>query len=246
MLSGMRLLKTTLAVTLAAGFVAGCSGSGDDETVTVLAAASLTDVFDDLKTVYEDEHPGTEVKLSYGGSPALAQQVVEGSPADVLATASPDTMATVTKAKLTDGEPEVFTGNRPVIVVPADNPGKVTKLSDLSKDDLKIALCAPEVPCGDVAQKSAKAAGVKLAPDSEEENVRSVLSKVAAGEADAGIVYVTDVTDEVESIDIPGAVTTRYPIALLEDAGPGAKEWLELVTGDKGQKALKDAGFGEA
>lgn len=245
MLSGMRLLKTSLAVALAAGLVGGCAADGDT-TVTVLAAASLTDVFDELKTVYENEHPGVEIKLSYGGSPALAQQAVEGSPADVLATASPDTMAMVTKEKLTAGEPEVFTTNRPVIVVPADNPGKVSKLSDLAEEDLKIALCAPEVPCGDVAEKSAKAAKVKLAPDSEEENVRSVLSKVAAGEADAGIVYVTDVTDQVTSIDIPGAVTTKYPIALLKDAGPGAKEWVELVTGDKGRTALKDAGFGEA
>ncbi|ADD40809.1 molybdenum ABC transporter, periplasmic molybdate-binding protein [Stackebrandtia nassauensis DSM 44728] len=243
MLSGMRLLSTSLCLVLSAGVAAGCSG-GDEETVTVLAAASLTDVFDDLTSVYEDEHPGTTVKLSYGGSPELVQQVVEGSPADVLATASPTTMDTVTKEGLTDGEPEVFATNSPVIVVPKDNPGKVSRLSDLAKDDLTIALCAPEVPCGAVAQESANRADLKLAPDTEENNVRSVLAKVAAGEADAGIVYVTDVTDEVKSIDIPDPAITEYPIAVLKKASPGAKDWVDLVTGDKGQRALKDAGFG--
>lgn len=240
----MRILKASLCLVLAATAAGACGE--DDKAITVLAASSLTDVFDDLAETYEDENPGVTVKLSYGGSPALAQQVVEGAPADVLATASPDTMETVTKEKLTDGGSEVFTSNRPVIVVPSDNPAKVSKLSDLSGDDLKIALCAPEVPCGDVALKSAKRAGVKLAPDSEEQNVRSVLAKVSAGEADAGIVYVTDVTEEVGAIDIPDPVTTEYPIALLKDAAPKAKAWVDLVTGDKGRKVLKDAGFGDA
>ncbi|HZE40631.1 MAG TPA: molybdate ABC transporter substrate-binding protein [Stackebrandtia sp.] len=240
----MRKLLVLSVVLLGAGTLTACGQ--DTDRITVLAASSLTDVFGHLAKDFEADHDGVTVKNSFGGSPTLAQQVIEGAPADVIATASPDTMKTVTGAHMTDGKPQVFTRNRPVLVVPPDNPGKVTGIKDLGRDKLRVALCAPKVPCGVVARDTAKAAGVTVKPDTEEENVRSVLSKVASGEVDVGVVYVTDVTKEVKSIDIPHATTTKYQIAVVKDASPNAKAWVDFVTGPRGQKALKDAGFTDA
>lgn len=237
----MRIKEISLAAVAAGGLLSGCSSASNSDSITVLAASSLTDVFGSLEDDFERDEAGVET--SFGGSPALAQQVVEGAPADVLATASPDTMRTVVEAGAVDGKPQVFARNIPVIVVPRGNPAGIKDLKDLTKDGPKVALCAKEVPCGAVSHATAEAAGLKLAPDTEESNVRSVLSKVAAGEVDAGIVYRTDVTDEVDSIKIPEPESTAYQIAAIEGAGSRAKDWIELVRGEDGQKALRDAGF---
>ncbi|MGH8791226.1 MAG: molybdate ABC transporter substrate-binding protein [Stackebrandtia sp.] len=239
-----RLAAGIAACLLLAVASTACAGDDEDE-ITVLAASSLTDVFMRLAADFEAEH-GVTVQLSFGGSPTLAQQVVEGAPADVVATAAPEAMETIVDADLVDGEPIVFARNSPVLVTPPDNPGDVTGLSDLAREELRVALCAPEVPCGAVAHETAASAGVTPVPDTEEDNVRSVLAKVVAGEADVGVVYATDVVDDVASIEIPDAATTEYPIAALADASPYASEWVDYVVSDAGRKALRDAGFGDA
>ncbi|MCG2798799.1 MAG: molybdate ABC transporter substrate-binding protein, partial [Cellulomonas sp.] len=173
---------------------AGASASSDvSGTVTVLAAASLTETFTELAEGFEAAHPGVEVVLSFGASSALATQIVEGgAPADVFASASTSTMDTVVSAAEAEA-PVTFASNTLQIAVPPDNPAGVTGLADLADPAVKVALCQPEVPCGKVAAKVLAAAGVAVTPVTLENDVKSTLSKVELGEVDAGLVYVTDV-----------------------------------------------------
>ena len=219
-------------------------------TVTVLAAASLTDVFDDLAAQFMAANPDVEIVLSYGGSSALAEQIVSGSPADVFASANESTMKTVTDAGLTV-DPVIFTTNVLELAVPAGNPGGVTGLADLANPDLTIALCDPAVPCGSAAEKLLTQEGVVASVDTLEEDVRAALTKVALGEVDAALVYRTDVIaagDDVEGIELPEAATilNTYPISLLVDAphAEAAQAFVDFVLGEIGRKALTDAGFG--
>ncbi|MBU4336191.1 MAG: molybdate ABC transporter substrate-binding protein [Actinobacteria bacterium] len=201
---------------------AGASASSDvSGTVTVLAAASLTETFTELAEGFEAAHPGVEVVLSFGASSALATQIVEGgAPADVFASASTSTMDTVVSAAEAEA-PVTFASNTLQIAVPPDNPAGVTGLADLADPAVKVALCQPEVPCGKVAAKVLAAAGVAVTPVTLENDVKSTLSKVELGEVDAGLVYVTDVLaagDAVRGIEIPAEVnasteTTRNGIA---------------------------------
>ncbi|MGY1724842.1 molybdate ABC transporter substrate-binding protein [Blastococcus sp. SYSU DS0533] len=249
------LVVTALALAGCGGTPAGGGGSsatgdGPTGTLTVFAAASLTDVFTELGERLEDEHPGLEVRFNFAGSSALATQITQGAPADVLASAAPPQMAVVADAGLAAGDPEVFTTNVLEIAVPAGNPAGVTGPSDLAREDLAVALCAPDVPCGAASEQVLAAAGVTAAPDTLEEDVRAALTKVELGEVDAALVYATDVAaagDAVEGIAFPEAddAVTTYPIAALADApNPEAAEaFLELVTSDAGQQALADAGF---
>ena len=247
----MRRLLALLAAPVAAALVlAGCSagggsGSGDRAVVRVFAAASLTDVFDGLAASFEAAHPDVDVQAQYGGSAELAQQLVNGAPGDVFAAASAKTMSTVGDAKLLGAEPAVFARNRPVLVVPKGNPAHVTGVADLGREDLKIAVCAPEVPCGAAALQLAASQGVTVKPDTEESNVRSVLTKVALGEVDLGVVYVTDAaaSGEVEQLDTPREGLATYVIAPLKDASPKSADWIAYVTGDAGRAALAAAGF---
>ena len=227
------------------------SGSGDVQlsgTLTVYAAASLKKVFDQLATDLGKEHPGLTVNpITYDGSSTLATQLIGGADADVFASADNKNMAKVTDAKLA-ADPVEFATNTLEIAVAPGNPKKVTGLKDLTS--LTVVLCAPEVPCGSAAQTVLKAAKVDLKPASEEQNVTAVLTKVEAGEADAGLVYKTDVqgaggkVDGVEFPESSGAVN-HYPIvALTGSKNPtAAKAFIEYVTGPVGQKALADAGF---
>lgn len=235
-----------LALT-ACGDAANGDGSG---TLTVFAAASLRDVFDDLAAELEDRRPGLDVRVSYGGSDGLAQAIVQGAPADVFASANEQQMDVVVDAG-SAASPEVFASNVLQIAVPAGNPGGVTGLADLARGDLTVALCAPEVPCGAAARQVLAAAGVRAAPDSLEQDVRAALTKVALGEVDAALVYASDVRSargDVEGIAVPeaGNAPNRYPIAVLTDApGPqAARAFVDLVRSDQGQRALADAGFG--
>ena len=256
---GRALLGLLGAVALLAGCAAGspdradASAAGPTGRVTVFAAASLTDTFTALADQLEAAHPGLDVVLSFGGSSGLAQQVVAGAPADVLATASTATMDTATMDTVSGdvaGPPVVFARNRLQVVVPAGNPGQVAGLADLAGPKLRVALCAPQVPCGAAAGTAFARAGVTPAPDTLEQDVRAVLIKVRLGEADAGVVYRTDVLaagDTVEGIDLPDEdqVAGDYPIAVLTDApNPvAAQAFVDLVLSDAGRKVLRDVGF---
>ena len=231
---------------------ADTSAAGDTPTgtVTVFAAASLTDVFTGFGEQLEGENPDLTVQFNFAGSSALATQIAQGAPADVFASADPKQMAAVTDAGLADTAPELFAGNVLQIAVPAGNPGGVTGLADLADPDRTVALCAPEVPCGAASQRLFDAAGLTPAPDTLEEDVKAALTKVRLGEVDASLVYATDVLaagDEVEGIEVPEAadVVNEYPIATLAAAPnpAGAAAFVELVLSPDGQQALADAGF---
>lgn len=229
----------------------GATGGEVCGDITVFAAASLTDTFTELGEEFEAAHPGASVTFSFAGSSALAQQIRSGAPADVFASASPATMALVTDEGLTDGEPVVFVTNRLQIAVPAGNPGGVTGLEDLTDEDLTIALCAEEVPCGAASVTVFEAAGLIPAPDTYEEDVRATLTKVRLDEVDVALVYQTDVLaagDEVEGIDFPESVeaVNDYPIAALTEApnAEGGEAFIDFVLSEEGQQVLGAAGFG--
>ncbi|MHA7238479.1 molybdate ABC transporter substrate-binding protein [Arthrobacter sp. TMS1-12-1] len=229
----------------------GSAAGGDavDGSITVFAAASLTAAFTDLAGQFEAAYPGTEVALTFAGSSDLATQITEGAPADVFASADAGTMAKV--ADLLAADPVYIAGNTLQLAVPPDNPAGITSLADAAKPGVKTVVCAPQVPCGAAAATVEEAAGVDLAPVSEESSVTDVLGKVTSGEADAGLVYVTDVRaagDAVRGIDLPeaaGAVTT-YPIAALAGSSDArtAQEFVDFVAGPSGQSVLGAAGFG--
>lgn len=227
------------------------STTGVSGEVTVFAAASLRTAFDQIAVEFEAANPSVDVRpIVYDGSSTLARQLIEGAPADVFASADERNMENVTDAGLTVGTPELFASNTLAIVVPAGNPGDVEAIDDLGDDGVTVILCAPEVPCGAASETLLAAAGVKVTPASLEQNVTAVLTKVAAGEADAGLVYATDLAgrDDVESIVPDGAadVVSRYPIAALADSthSEAAAAFVAFVTGSVGQSILADAGFG--
>ena len=218
--------------------------------LTVLAAASLTEVFQKLATTFESAHPGVHVTFSFGGSSTLAQQIVAKAPADVFAAASPATMKTVTDAGDAAASPRVFVRNVLEIAVPPNNPGNVTGLSDFGKSGLKIAVCAVAVPCGAAADKVFKATGISPEIDSYEQDVKGVLTKVESGEADAGMVYATDVKsagDKVKGIDFPEAsnAINDYPIAALTEAKnpTAANAWIDFLLSPEARQVFSDAGF---
>lgn len=229
----------------------GCSGGADDESLTVLAAASLSGTFGELEQAFHDEHPGVDVRLSFDSSATLAGQVVEGAPADVLATADEQTMESAVAAGATDGRPAAFASNRLVLVVPDDNPARIHSVADLDKKGVDYVVCVPSAPCGHIAVAALDEAGIDAPAASEEADVKAVLSKVMLGEADAGLVYSTDALDAGESvrtfeISSSPATTTRYFVAALRDAASPelARDWVDLVLSKRGQKVLADAGFG--
>ncbi|MFD8233868.1 molybdate ABC transporter substrate-binding protein [Streptomyces sp. NPDC059696] len=229
----------------------GSSGSGKlSGEVTVFAAASLKESFTTLGRQFEKEHPGTKVTFSFGGSDALAASITGGAPADVFAAASPKTMKIVTSAGDASGTPATFVRNKLEIATLPGNPHKVGSLEDLTGPDLKVVVCDEEVPCGAAARKALDASGLKLTPVSYEQDVKAALTKVELKEADAAVVYRTDVRaagDKVEGVEFPesaGAVND-YPIALLKDAhnAEAAKAFIALVRSAEGQKVLSRAGF---
>ncbi len=250
----------TAAALLLAGCAGGSAGSSAAptsavpaaKTLTVLAAASLTESFTALGKQFETDHPGVTVKFNFSGSSDLAQQIVQGAPADVFAAASDATMKTVTDASLTASPPTTFAKNVLQIATPPGNPKGIATFADLAKPGLKVIVCAAQVPCGAAAAKIEKATDVTLKPVSEESDVKSVLSKVESGDADAGLVYVTDVNSAgnmVQGVNFPEAsrASTNYPIAVLKNAPEAdlAAQFVAVVTGDLGQKTLEQAGFGK-
>jgi molybdate transport system substrate-binding protein len=219
-------------------------------SVTVFAAASLTDAFGEIADEFEAANPGVNVEPSFGASSALREQILAGAPADVFASANLSNMDQVVEAEAAAGDPRTFATNRLQIVVPAGNPADVTGLAAFGDDDLLVGLCAAEVPCGELGREALANAGVAPAVDTEEPDVRSLLTKVEAGDLDAGLVYATDVLaagDAVEGIEIPAAdnVVAEYPIATLAEAG-GAKvadAFVAYVLSDAGRDILASYGF---
>jgi molybdate transport system substrate-binding protein len=244
-----RVAVATLAFCAA---LTGCgSGGSDDRVLTVYAASSLTSAFGQIGEEFEADHDGVDVQLSFGGSSDLVAQIQEGAPADVFAAADRANMEKLTTEGLEGREPEVFATNTLQIAVAPGNPLGITALSDAVAEGVNLVTCAPEVPCGAAAQQAASAADLELSPVSEEQSVTDVLAKVTSGEADAGLVYVTDVIgagDAVLGVDFPeaSAAVNTYPIATVADseAADLAAAFVDLVLGDEGQAILRAAGFG--
>ncbi|MFJ7072082.1 molybdate ABC transporter substrate-binding protein [Streptomyces sp. NPDC098781] len=263
-----RMLKVTGAGAAALLALSACSSSDSDSSadsdsaasasasdklsgeVIVFAAASLKESFTTLGEQFEKEHPGTKVTFSFGGSDALAASITGGAPADVFASASPKTMKIVTDAGDASGTPATFVRNQLEIATLPGNPGKVASLKDLTKSDLKVVLCDKTVPCGAAAQKALDASKLKLTPVSYEEDVKSALNKVVLKEADAAVVYKTDVKaagEKVEGVEFPESADAinDYPITLLKESRntEAAKAFMALVRSPEGQKVLTGAGF---
>lgn len=255
-------MKKTLAALAAAAVVALCGCAAEPAsapesaassvagTVTVFAAASLTDVFETIGDEFTAENPGVAVSFNFGGSSGLAEQIVQGAPADVFAAANPATMTTVTDAGLATG-PTTFATNTLELVVPAGNPGEIDGLADLERPELAVALCAAEVPCGAATVTVLAEAGIAASVDTYEQDVKAVLTKVELGEVDAGLVYRTDVLaagDTVDGIPIAeaGAAVNDYPIAATaESENPdAAAAFVAFVLSPRGQALLSGAGFG--
>ncbi|MEU3295243.1 molybdate ABC transporter substrate-binding protein [Streptomyces longwoodensis] len=233
---------------------AGSSGKDSPDKlsgeVTVFAAASLKESFTALGKEFERAHPGTEVTFSFGGSDALAASITGGAPADVFASASPKTMKVVTDAGDAAGTPATFVRNQLEIATLPGNPDKIASLKDLTRSGLKVVLCDKAVPCGAAAQKALDAGGLELTPVSYEEDVKSALNKVVLKEADAAVVYRTDVRAagaKVEGVDFPESAdaVNDYPITLLKGARhtDAAEAFIALVRSAEGQKVLTGAGF---
>jgi molybdate transport system substrate-binding protein len=247
-------IRLAAVLALVALVAAGC---GDDEPsrgtsaspgeLKVFAAASLTAAFGKLGERYTAASGGTKVTFNFAGSQALANQIRQGAPADVFASADATNMD---KVKDLVGTPQNFASNLLQIVVEKDNPKEVKGLDDLSRDDLKVVLAAEEVPAGRYAKQVLGQAGVSVRPVSLEDNVKAVVTKVSLGEADAGIVYVTDVTaggDKIEGVDIPEEqnVVATYPIATVEASRrqDRAQAFVDLVRSAEGQQVLESFGF---
>jgi molybdate transport system substrate-binding protein len=246
------LLSLLAAATLLAGCGGGGSAAASAETVTVFAAASLREAFAEVGKSFEAAHPGARVRFNFGPSSGLAEQIVQRAPADAFAAANTSTMDKVVDAGLTDGVPAVFARNYLEIAVPPGNPAGVRGLADFAKPELKLALCAEQVPCGSAANKAFAAASVTPRPDTLEQDVKAVLAKVRLGEVDAGIVYRTDVRaagDKVVGIDFPEAeqAVNDYPIVALKDAAnaAAARAFVEYVRGGVGVRLLTAAGFAQ-
>jgi molybdate transport system substrate-binding protein len=246
-------VKRVLALVLV---LAGCgtaqpsTNTGVSGNITVFAAASLTESFQRLGKEFEAAHPGSKVTFNFAGSSALAQQINQGAPADVFASAAPANMKQVTDTGAVTATPTTFAKNTLQIAVPQGNPGKITGLADFAKADLKIALCAEQVPCGAASKKVFEAAQITAAPVTLEQDVKAVLTKVSLGEVDAALVYRTDVKaagDKVEGKDFAeaGKAVNDYPIAPLAKApnAAAAKAFVDYVLSEKGKKVLAEAGF---
>ena len=219
-------------------------------TLNVFAAASLTKTFTAIGEAMMEQHPELQVEFVFAGSSDLVAQLEAGAPGDVFASADERNMTKATDASRTAGEPTPFVTNHLTIVTAPGNPFGITGLADLTNFELKVVVCAPQVPCGGATGQVTELAGVSLTPVSEETSVTNVLAKVTSGEADAGLVYRTDAKgagDQVAAIDFPEAdqVTNVYPIGLLADAQnpEAAQAFIDTVLGEAGQQILNDAGF---
>ena len=252
------------------GFVAGCGSDSDSSTgstspatteaaaevtgtVTVFAAASLTAAFQEAAEAFQEANPDAEVTLNFAASSALAQQIDEGAPADVFASADEANMTKVVDAGNLAGEPEIFATNSLEIIVEPGNPKGITGVAGLAGSGVIYVTTAPEVPIGRYAAQVLEKANVTVTPASLEADVKAVVTKVTSGEADAGIVYATDVTaagDKADGVTIPADINViaKYPVGVTKEAAnpQAAQAWLEFITGSEGQAILAKYGFGAA
>ncbi len=268
-----RLSQLAVAVAAVALFAGACSSSDQPSTqpgasvtapapkgaantgggtLTVFAAASLTESFTALGKEFEAQHAGVTVKFSFAGSSTLEQQLDNGAKADVFASADQATMDKAVQAGVIDGQATVFATNKLAIAVAPGNPKGIKSFADLNKPNLTVITCAAQVPCGAAAKKVETATGVTLKPKSEEQDVKQVLNKVVSGDADAGLVYVTDVTSaagKADKVDFPEAAQAinSYPIATVKGGQADlAHQFEEFVLGAQGKTELTKAGFGSA
>ncbi len=231
---------------LGIGILPSCTGADTDTTVTVFAASSLTSPFTEIETAFEAEYPDIDVVFGFAASSALATQISEGAPADVFASADTVTMGRVTDRLV--GESIVFATNRLQIVTEPGNPLGIATLADLADPSVLFVTCAPEVPIGAYTAEALAKAGVTVNPVSFEENVKGIVTKVASGEADAGVVYATDVIaagSSVTGVDVPDEfdVSASYPIARTS-SNEAARTFVEFVSSSTAREILEDFGFG--
>lgn len=262
-MSKLRKMPALLIMASALGIgLASCSagspGTADSNpsnalsgNITVFAAASLKAPFTQLASDFEHAHPGTRINLSFAGSSDLVTQIAAGAPADVFASADATNMAKLSEAGLAASSPANFASNTLEIVVPPSNPASISTFADLARQGVKVVICAPQVPCGIAAKAVEESTKTPLAPVSEESSVTDVLGKVTSGEADAGLVYVTDVLaagNKVKGIKFPESKTAinAYPIATVATSPNKdlANTFTKFVAGPEGRKVLTDAGFG--
>jgi molybdate transport system substrate-binding protein len=245
-----RLVVGALSVLLISGCGSSEQPAAENQKIVVFAAASLKKTFTDIGEQFKTENPGASVEFSFAGSSDLVTQLTQGAQADVFASADTKNMDKAAQAGLLAGDPVNFASNALTIAVAPGNPKKIASFKDLTQQGLNVVVCAPQVPCGSATQRVEQATGVTLNPVSEESSVSDVLNKVTTGQADAGLVYVTDAkgaSDKVAAVSFPeavGAVNT-YPIAVLKESKTPelAREFVDLVTGESGQKVLNAAGF---
>ena len=253
-----------LAAGLLIAVTAGCGSSSQpssssstppstgQQKIMVFAAASLKKTFTTIGDQFSKDNPGASVEFSFAGSSDLVTQLTQGAHADVFASADTKNMDKAAQAGLLAGSPVNFASNTLTIAVAPGNPKGISGFGDLAKPGLNVVVCAPQVPCGSATQTVETKSGVKLTPVSEESSVTDVLNKVTSGQADAGLVYVTDVAgagDKVSGVSFPEAAgaVNAYPIATLKQAGNSilASKFVDLVTGPVGQEILTKAGFGK-
>jgi molybdate transport system substrate-binding protein len=234
----------------AATTTTSATSDGLDGTITVLAAASLAGAFEEIATAFEDAHPGVDVELTFDGSSKLATAIIEGAPGDVFASADTVNLERAADAARTTGRRANFATNALQIVVPEGNPLGVQALRDLAAPGIALALCGAEVPCGAYARQAFEQAGLAVPPAGDQESVTGVLTQVQLGEADAGIVYVTDVlaADDVAGIDLAPdqRVVATYPATPLADSSnlAAAETFVRFLTDELAQGILRDFGFG--
>ncbi len=248
--SGAFRLAGVLAVAVFTALGA-CSVEPDAGSLLVSAAASLTDAFDEIEAAFESDHPEIDVVLNFGGSSALREQILEGAPADVFASANAFNVKAVVDAGLTAGGSRVFAINRLAVAVPVGNPGHLSGLQDFGRPELLLGLCAEQVPCGAFARAALARVGVTPEVDTNEPDVRALLTKIEVGELDGGITYLTDVVsagEAVEALEIPDSVNVvaEYPIVILIGGGSqlAATRFVDFVLSEEGRRILISYGFG--
>jgi molybdate transport system substrate-binding protein len=255
LLAAVALLGLGTAACGSDGTVAPSTTSADFTTVSgeivVFAASSLTDAFTEIGDAFTAANPDAKVTFSFAASSELVAQIDQGAPADVFASADQKNMTKLTDKSKIAGQPTVFATNMLQIVVEPGNPKGIATVDDLAQRDLVVVTCDPEVPCGKYATQLFTNAGVSVTPKSLEQNVKAVITKVTSGEADAGVVYITDVLaagDKAAGVNIPADVnvTAEYPIGVTTAApnAIGAQAFVDFVNSTDGRKILTSFGFG--
>jgi molybdate transport system substrate-binding protein len=242
------LLSAVMSLILVVNLT-GCSSAS--RTIVVFAAASLKSTFTQIADRFKSDNPGTNVDFDFDGSSELASQLTQAAPADVFASANVAQMEIVADAGLLGGDPVNFASNTLVIITDPGNPKNIESFPDLARPDVRVVTCQQLVPCGEAARRIEDKTGVHLNPVSEESSVTAVLNRVTAGQADAGLVYVTDAVNagnKVAMIRFSAAAdaVNVYPIAVLKETPRQelAHKFVDLVTSEEGQVILSQAGFG--